>query len=109
MAKKEEVWRAIPDWEGYYEASDLGRIRRSAGSPRCKEARILSPGIWGYGYEHVHLRKAGQKADYSVHRLVAAAFLGPIPEGMTVNHVGGNKANNCIDNLEVLTPRENYD
>jgi hypothetical protein len=105
----EEIWRPVRGWEGLYEVSNHGRVRRSAGSPRAKFSRVLSPGIWGHGYLHVHFRNREMQGDYSVHRLVADAFLGPIPATMQVNHLDGDKKNNHVSNLEVITQRENYD
>lgn len=43
----------------------------------------------------------------SVHRLVAKSFISEIPEGMVVNHKDGNKLNNSVDNLEIITHSEN--
>jgi len=44
-----------------------------------------------------------------VHRLVADAFLGPIPDEMVVNHKSGDKSDNSVGNLEIVSRRENYD
>lgn len=43
----------------------------------------------------------------TVHRLVAKSFISEIPEGMVVNHKDGNKLNNSVDNLEIITHSEN--
>ena len=53
------------------------------------------------------LRKNGEHHNFQVHRLVAEAFI-PNPEGKeTVNHKDENKLNNCVDNLEWMTVKEN--
>jgi hypothetical protein len=54
-----------------------------------------------------YLRVRRGKVTYSVHRLVAIAFLGGIPDGMEVNHRDANKANNRPENLEFVTHTEN--
>lgn len=49
----------------------------------------------------------GQKKYMLVHRLVYMAHVGPIPKGMQINHKDENKENNCIENLELMTQKEN--
>jgi hypothetical protein len=49
----------------------------------------------------------GQKKYMLVHRLVYMAHVGPIPKGMQINHKDEDKTNNCIENLEVVTPKQN--
>ena len=103
----EERWRAIPDYEGWYEAGDLGNIRRVRPGPGTFIGKILKPGASGKGYLKVELFKDGKRHGLVVHRLIANAFLGPCPKSLQVNHKDGNKANNRADNLEYITASEN--
>lgn len=85
----EEVWKPVKGYEGIYEVSSLGRVRKVA------TGLILHQSNCG-GYRHVSLKGKSE----SVHRLVAKAFLpnpGMLPE---INHRDEDKANNCVDNLE---------
>ena len=59
------------------------------------------------GYLLVNLYRDGKPRNFLVHRLVAMAFLGGIPRGMQVNHKDGDKKNNRLENLEVVTQEEN--
>ena len=103
---KEEIWKDIPEFEGIYEASNMGRIRsvsrivRSGKGDRINPTVILKPAIGQWGYEQVCLRKDGKKYAKRVNRLVAQAFI-PNPNNLPqVNHIDGDKTNNCVDNLE---------
>lgn len=97
MSKEE--WRAVTDWPGYF-VSNLGRVR----GPR----RVLRPSVTKLGYHRVTFTKPpNTRQTMSVHRLVVIAFLGVIPEQLCVNHKDGVKANNTVDNLEVISPSEN--
>jgi DNA-binding NarL/FixJ family response regulator len=98
-----EIWLPIPNYEGLYEISNLGRVRRLRG----KDGTILKPFIDTHGYLIVTLSKNSQKKLIRIHRLVALIFL-PNPENKAqVNHIDGNKFNNRIDNLEWSTKIEN--
>jgi hypothetical protein len=59
------------------------------------------------GYKEVCLYINKKPIMKYVHRLVAEFWIGDIPNGYFINHVDGNKANNCVDNLEIVTPSEN--
>lgn len=92
-----EVWKPI--FDGRYEVSNHGRLRRGE--------RILNPATNQFGYLRASIWVNGKRLDPFVHRLVAEAFLGPIPEGKTVDHINENKTNNRADNLQFLTRGDN--
>lgn len=111
MSSIAEEWRPIADCDGY-EISSFVRVRGldrivKSSSPghihgRRLKGKMLKP-YMSNGYLSVNL---GGKAMY-IHRLIAAAFIGPIPDEMQINHRDGNKLNNCITNLEIVTHQEN--
>lgn len=59
------------------------------------------------GYLKVVVYIKGKSNNFLVHRIVYEAFFGQIPDGMSIDHVDGNKVNNHISNLQLLTPEEN--
>ena len=72
-----------------------------------RKGKQLRPSVDKYGYERVVLTKDGIRKTYSVHKLVALAFI-PNPENKTtINHIDGNKRNNNVSNLEWATEKEN--
>ncbi len=75
---------------------------------RCdnRKGKLLKPSIDKYGYKKVVLTKNGKRKTYTVHRLVAMAFIPNPYSKKTVNHIDGNKLNNCVDNLEWATSKE---
>lgn len=66
----------------------------------------LKPGVNG-GYHKVLLMRDGIRNQILVHRLVAEAFIGPIPVGKEVNHINGIKSDNRVENLEICSHQEN--
>lgn len=110
----EEVWKPVIGFEGFYEASNLGRVRSldrevdsKAGSVRIIKGKVLKPVMHRNGYLQIHLCKEGKHKWFSVHRLVYAAFCGTIPSGMQVNHIDECKTNNRLENLNLMTHKEN--
>lgn len=96
----EEIWKEIPNFEGLYEASNLGRIR-SFKTKQIKKQRYTEK-----KYLQVDLYKKEQKT-YRVHRLIAKTFIKNFNNLPDVNHKDGNKQNNCVDNLEWITCYDN--
>lgn len=106
METKIEIWKDIPDYEGLYKASNLGRIM-SLIRYHNTSFRLLTPRIQQNKYLMVTLSKNNIKKQISIHRLVALTFI-PNPENKKcVNHIDGNKQNNILTNLEWVTNREN--
>lgn len=114
-----EEWRVIPvsiypELEGLYEASTRGRIRRME-TKRVKSTHLKFSRDKYKPYEAVDLNtpmirkvyhnKKGRKM-YLVHRLVAHTFLEYAPENYQVHHKDGNKLNNMLSNLVLLSPAE---
>ena len=113
-----EVWRNIPGYEGFYEVSNLGRVRSlcreilgSDGVVQRHRGRFIKGHVKSSGHIEVKLRTGNQSRDrWYVHRLVALAFVGPCPEGMEVCHYDGDPANNELGNLRYGTVSDNrYD
>ena len=97
-----EIWKPVKGYEGYYEVSHTGHVRNA------KTKHVLSPGDNGQRLQ-VILSKEGVKKVHAVHRLVAEAFIvNDCTDYKTqVNHKDNNRYNNCVDNLEWVTPSEN--
>lgn len=92
----------IAGYEGMYTIDIQGRIY----SHKSKKYLSLKPDSI-LGYVHAGLCKDGKMKMYNVHRLVAKAFI-PNPENLPiVHHKDDNKSNNCVDNLEWCTQKEN--
>lgn len=104
------IWKPVPviGLEKTHEISDTGLVKRII-QGRTKKPGILPGCILTSGYRQAYLQNkpAGVKRKFMVHRLVMAAFVGPCPDGMEVNHKDGDKLNNNLDNLEYVTRLEN--
>jgi hypothetical protein len=96
-----DVWRPIANWP--YEVTKDGQVRRKENKHICLVADHPS------GYRRVKLWANGKTNGYPIHRLVYAAWVGPIAPGMQINHLNGIKSDNRIENLEMCTPQENVE
>jgi hypothetical protein len=107
-ATEPERWTPIPGYEGLYDVSSFGRVRRSTPSRLAPAGYLLGPRETHDGYVKYSLFKAGRYKHTTAHRLVALAFLGepPFPKAQAA-HYDGNKKNNRLSNLRWATHAEN--
>lgn len=102
-----EEWRSVIGYEGYYDVSNFGNVRRIMSGHGAVVGKILKSHTSNGGYRMVSLCRDCKKEDRSIHSLVAEAFIGT-PGGKQVNHIDGIKTNNSSENLEYLTCSENH-
>ena len=110
--KNIEEWKDIKEYEGIYQISNFGRIRKISkyvkdGIEYIRNEKLLKGQIREKGYITVTLTKNGKSKHYRVHRLVAIHFI-PNPYNYDqVNHLDKNKQNNRVDNLEWCNNEQN--
>ena len=110
-----EIWKDIPDYEGYYQVSNFSRVKSlnryinlNNIIKKIKE-RILKQFVYKSknSYTSVIFSKNGIHKRYSVHRLVAFAFIENFKNKPHINHKNSVKYDNRVENLEWCTPLEN--
>lgn len=106
-----EIWKDIKNFEGYYQISNYGKVRSldRFDGVRNRKGQNIKPALKNNGYLQVGLRKHRKRKYVSVHRLVAEHFINNPENKSQVNHIDGNKQNNCVSNLEWSTPGENLE
>jgi hypothetical protein len=113
----QEIWKDIPDYEGIYQASNLGRVKSLArrinykSFPYFRDVKeiIMKEHINKSGYKVLTLRKEGNPTTFRTHQLIAITFLNHKKDGnnMVVDHINGDKLNNNLFNLNVIHNRLN--
>ena len=108
-----ERWKDVIDFEGYYQVANLGGIKsldrvvqNNRGGTSSLKGQIICPTLSG-SYLAVNLCKDGIVTTIRVHRIVAAAWLGPCPDGQEVCHGPNGKTDNSVSNLSYGTRRNN--
>ena len=99
-----EIFKDIPNYEGLYQVSNLGNVK----SIKFNEHRLLKFGLTS-GYRRVNLYKNKTRQHCQVHVLVCIAFLNHKPNGhkIVVDHINNDKLDNRVENLQLVTNREN--
>lgn len=96
-----EIWRDVKGYEGLYQVSNFGRVKR------VTTGRIFKGCKDNSGYLRVNLSKDSVTSTNTLHRLVAEAFITNQENKPDVNHIDEDKTNNSINNLEWSTRKEN--
>lgn len=106
-----EIWKEINGYDGRYSVSNMGNVKTKG--KFLKEFKnapesLIKPHNNGFDYLQIRITKSGKTKTYRLHRLVAEYFIPNENLFKTeVNHIDGNKFNNCVANLEWVTPQEN--
>lgn len=110
MTLIKEIWKDIPNYEGLYQASNLGNIKsleRYNYKGHHNLEKILKPTLCKNGYLYVNLCKSKKTKIIQVHKLIAITFLKNPNNYLCINHIDGNKTNNLVYNLEYCTYSHN--
>lgn len=105
----EEGWLPVPQYEGIYEVSDMGRVRSVIERRKTQVGDLIGGSQYAIGYRYIHLTDLeGVRTRFLIHRLVLSAF-NPIAgcEQLDVNHLNADKADNRLTNLEWASRSEN--
>lgn len=109
-----EIWKPVLGWEGFYEVSNMGRVK-SLNYNHTKREQLMKPQLTNR-YLQINFSANGRKQYPCMQRVVYEAFNGKLPEWdatmkcdkrMEINHKDENKLNNRLDNLELITGLEN--
>ena len=102
-----EIWKPVVGFEGLYEVSNMGRVKSI---PRKNtKGGLLKQYVDRYGYFKDVLYERNKPHYFTVHRLVAVAFIDNPENKTTVDHIDCNRKNNHVENLRWTTAKENLE
>jgi hypothetical protein len=104
MENQVEIWKIIDDYPDY-KISNFGNVK----SCKFNKEILLKTRIGTTGYKTVAIYKNKKLKNFQIHQLVAINFLNHNPCGykLVINHKDFNRQNNHVDNLEIVTVRQN--
>jgi len=102
---QKEIWKDVLGYEGLYQVSSLGRVK----SLKFNKEKILKLRVNKKRYFEVVLYIKGKSKVFKVHRLIAMSFLNykNNQNKLVIDHINNNQLDNNIDNLQIITQREN--
>jgi len=114
---QKEIWKEVVGYEGSYQISSFGRVKSlsrvivKGNGVECPfKERMIKPYLGNRGYFVAGLSENGKTKPKKIHQLVAMAFLDHKPDGkqtIVVDHIDNNKMNNNVNNLQLISQREN--
>ena len=112
---EKEIWKDIPNYEGLYQVSNLGRVKGldrtvcgKDGKSYTKRGKILKNKMGTNGYHYVCLYKNNKQKTFMIHSLVALNYIGERPKNYDICHISGDKLDNTVYNLKYDTRTENF-
>jgi hypothetical protein len=106
-----EIWKKVIGYEGVYEVSNLGKVKRVGNLRGVNKAYVndyyLKPTDNGKGYLRIKLSNNGISKRVMLHRIIAEAFISNPLNKKVINHINNNKKDNRIENLEWCSQSEN--
>lgn len=110
----DEIWKDVIGYEGCYQVSNLGglksisrKVKGRVGNIVIKKEKVMKQPLSSGAYVRVSLCKNGSVKSFSLHRLIAEAFILNPENKPQVNHINGVKSDNRLDNLEWSTVSDN--
>lgn len=109
----EEIWKPVKNYEKFYEVSNKGRVKSfhivGNNTELSDKGKIINGFYKSGGYIAVNLTNKKESEEVLLHRLVAKHFIPNPKNKRCINHIDCDKTNNCVNNLEWCTYKENHD